>query len=226
MVHNKKLLSLMFLQSMFLQFFFSSVFGQDVNAIKNTVQHPFYLGAMGGHGSTTWTGLVPSQKNQNLALNMSTPIDVKEGGNVWGVVVGYEFIPYFALEASYMRYPDARVTFDSMSLFSFTNDGLAQFLTHTESLNVMGKIMLFVPSTKLRVYSSAGVANTHRNDMLLNQWRVSPTFGVGVNYHITDHFMGEIGANYTAGFGESQLNPTESYFPFLYSISLRLAYCF
>jgi hypothetical protein len=189
-------------------------------------KHPFYIGAIGGVGSTTWEGLVPSQKNKNLAISMSTPTHVKEGGYLWGMVVGYEFIPYFALEANYMRYPSANVSFDLLSLFSFNNNELTAFETNTETLSLMGKIMLIIPNTPVRVYSSAGVSNVHRQDMIIDDWRLSPTFGVGFNYHFTDHFMGELGGNYTAGYGESQLNPSDTYFPFLYSISVRLAYCF
>lgn len=194
---------------------------------KDTIfQYPFYLGAMVGYGSSTWQGLVPPKKHQNLAISMSTPIRVNEGGRVWGFFFGHEFTPFFALEASYMRFPDARVSFDPMSIFSFENNDLTEFVTKTETVNLMGKIMLHVPATKMRVYSSAGVASLHRDDMLMNLWRFSPTFGAGLNYRFTDHFMGEFGGNYTAGYGESQLNPTDSYFPFLYSITLRLAYCF
>ena len=190
------------------------------------LQPSFYIGAMGGYGSTTWEGLVPTQENQNVALNLSTPINVEEGGGVWGFFVGYEITPLFAIEANYLRYPDAKVSFDSASLFSFTNNDQLDLVTKTDTVNVMGKIMLLIPRTKVRIYSSAGVAGVHRDDLLTNHWRITPTFGAGFNYHLTDHFMGEIGANYTAGYGESNLNPTESYFPFLYSVSLRLAYFF
>lgn len=190
------------------------------------VSHPVYIGGMGGYGSTTWQGLVPADENLNLAMSMSTPIAAQEGGGVWGIFAGYEILPYFAVEANYMRYPDAKVLFDPMSLFSFSNHDLTEFTTQTETANIMGKVMFYIPNTQVRVYSSAGVANVHRKDMLLDDWRVTPTFGMGLNYHFAERVMGELAGNYTAGFGESQLNPTESYFPFLYSVTFRLAYCF
>jgi hypothetical protein len=194
--------------------------------VKRDFKHSFYVGALGGFGSTTWEGLVPSESNQNLAISMSTPINAHEGGQVWGFLAGYEINPYFALEANYMRYPSATIYFDSTSLFSFTNNGLTGFTTNTEALSLMGKVMLIVPNTKMRVYSSAGIANVHRQDMIVDDWRLSPSFGVGINYPISEHLLGELGGNYTAGFGESQLNPTDTYFPFLYSLSVRLAYFF
>lgn len=195
-----------------------------VNAL--TKPHGLYFGAIAGYGSTTWDGLVPSSRNQNIAMSMSTPIQVNEGGGVWGALFGYEFSPYFALEANYLKYADAQVLFDPQSLFAFNNNDLTAFTTQTESVSLMGKIMLVIPNTKIRVYSSAGVANLHREDMVVDDWRVSPTFGVGFLYSITDHIMGELAGNYTAGFGESQLNPVDTYYPFLYSVTARLAYRF
>ena len=212
--------------SLLVQLSFFSHYSQAGTAGNIKFQHPLYIGAMGGYGSTTWEGLVPTEANRNAALSLSTPINVTEGGGVWGFFAGYEFIPSFALEASYMRYPNANVTFDSLSIFSFMNEGLTKLVTHTETINVMGKVMLIIPNTSIRVYSSAGAATVHREDMLSDHWRLSPTFGVGINAHFTDHLMGELGGNYTAGFGESNLNPADSYFPFLYSVTLRLAYCF
>jgi hypothetical protein len=215
-VANKKLKLLLFLK---LAFFLAYCQAE-------TTYRPFYLGAIGGYGSTTWNGLVPIKGKQNLAINISTPIEVREGGALWGLLVGYEFNSYVALEANYMRFPKATVIFDPISLFSFINDGQTEFISHTESVSLMGKIMFPICNTRMRIYSSAGVAGLHRNDILADRWRVNPTFGVGFNYHFTDRFTGELGGNYIAGYGESQINPTETYIPFLYSISLRLAYYF
>jgi hypothetical protein len=196
------------------------------NSITPPTNHFFYLGLSGGYGSTTWEGLVPSSTNQNLAINMSTPIKVTEGGEVWGVFAGYEFIPTFAIEFNYIRYPNAQISFDPISLFSFENNDLTEFTTRTETVSLMAKVMLVIPDTFIRVYSGAGAAEVHRKDLLIDEWRLSPTFGAGLNFLFGRHFMGEIGANYTAGFGESQLNPTNTYFPFLYSVTGRLAYRF
>ncbi|CEG56330.1 hypothetical protein [Legionella fallonii] len=192
----------------------------------NQFRHPFYVGALGGFGSTTWFGLVPSEDNQNIAITMSTPINAQEGGQVWGVLGGYEFSPFFAIEGNYVSYPRATVVFDPFSIFSFNNNGATLLTTDTEALSLVGKVMLVIPKTEIRVFSGVGVANVHRQDIILDDWRASPTFSFGVNFPITEHFMGELAGNYTAGFGESQLDPTDSYFPFLYSATLRLAYRF
>ncbi|RUR05420.1 outer membrane protein [Legionella sp. km772] len=207
--------------------FFLGLFLLDNVSAQDVVKtHAPYIGIIGGYGSTTWDGLVPSSRNQNVAMSMSTPIEVKEGGGVWGFLAGYEFSPYFAIEANYLRYPDAEVAFDALSLFTFNHDGVTKFTSSTESLSIMGKIMLIIPDTKIRAYSGAGIANLHREDMIVDDWRVSPTFGVGFIYPISEHLMGSLSGEYTAGFGESQLNPADTYYPFLYSATVRLAYRF
>jgi hypothetical protein len=198
----------------------SHVYAENVNKFK----YPFYIGVTGGYGRTTWQGLVPPEKRQSLAMAMSTPKYVNEGGALWGLFAGYEFLPSLALEASYMRYPDAKVEFDSASIFSFERNGLTQFITKTETVSLMGKIMMIIPHTDIRAYSSLGLAEVHRCDQINNHWRGSPTFGAGFNYNVTQHVMGELGAVYTAGFGQAELNPAEDYYPFLYSVFFRLAY--
>lgn len=203
------------------------LFLTSFHCFGNTIdhnKHPAYLGFVAGYGSTTWDGLVPSKANQNFAMNLSTPTEVREGGATWGFYGGYELNPFFAFELSYQRYPDAQVTFDEISLFTFLNNGMTEFTTHTETINLMAKVMVTIPSTDIKLYSSAGAAEVHRSDVLFERWRLSPTFSAGFNHDFTQHIMGELGANYTAGYGEAQLNPTEVYFPFLYSIFVRIGY--
>lgn len=185
---------------------------------------PFYVGINGGFGSSTWQGLVPSQKNQNFAINASMPIKVQEGGLAIGVFTGYEFTRYFALEAGFRRYPSAKVTFDQISIFAFDHDDRVRLNTDTEAVSLMAKVMLTVPKTALRVYSSFGVAGVHRTDEMTKQLQVSPTFGAGLSINVTPRMMVDFGFNYTAGYGESQMEPANTYIPFLYSGSIGLAY--
>ncbi len=204
----------------------SFMLATSTNASCDDFCHPFYAGITAGYGSTTWQGLVPSENKRNLAMSMSTPIDVAEGGALWGLFAGYEFSPFFALEGSYNRYPNAKVTFDTESIFTFDNNGMSYFTTHTETLSAIGKIMLMIPHTKIRAYSSAGVAVIHRWDNISDRNRGTPTFGIGANYNLTDHIMAELGGTYTAGYGESEIEPVNDYMPFLYSGFIRLAYRF
>ena len=189
-------------------------------------QKPFYVGVSGGLGSTTWRGLVPAAEKQNSAISLSTPIEVKEGGGVWGIFTGYEFTPNFAIEANYRHYHRAKVIFNEDSIFAFEHDGRLIFNTDTKSIDIMAKVMLVIPKTPLRLYSSIGMAEIHRQDEISQHKQISPTFGGGFNFSFTKHFMAELGFNYTAGYGESELNPADDYMPFLYSGFFSLAYRF
>jgi len=186
--------------------------------------HAFYIGANGGYGSTTWIGLVPEIENQNIVLTMSTPIDVQEGGGVWGGFVGVEFTPFFALEVNYLSYPDATVFFDKDSFFSFENNEQTDLNTKTQAISLMAKFMLTLPRTHVRAYSSLGIGGIHRNDEMNNIWIATPSFGVGLNYVFTKHVMGELAGNYMSGYGTSELNPAKDYVPFLYAAYARIAY--
>ena len=202
----------------------SSIAVADSLLQDSVIVHPAYVGILGGYGSTTWQGLVPSDNNMNDAILLSTPTEVHEGGGVWGVAVGYDLSPYFAIEADYMRYPDATISFDEDSLFAYDNDGLTKLNTATQTVSLFARVMLEIPKTNWRLYSSAGVARVQRDDFINSNWRTSPTFGVGINDNILPHVMLEIGSTYTAGYGESELNPAKDFIPFLYSVFAKLAY--
>jgi hypothetical protein len=187
--------------------------------------HPFYLGLNGGYGATTWKGLVPNVENQLIALNLSTPTSVQEGGGVFGGVIGFELGSSFAIEGNFLAYPDATVFFDEDSLFAFENDGHTELHTQTKTISLMAKIMLTVPRVEaLRVYSSLGVGGIHRRDEINDVWLATPSFGAGFNYVFTEHIMGELVGNYMAGYGESELNPAKDFVPFLYAFYARIAY--
>ena len=94
--------------SLCLKFFCALMIIKSSFAADDKFTHPFYVGATGGYGATTWSGLVPNQDNQNLAMSLSTPIKVTEGGAIWGAFGGYEFNKFFAIEASYNKYQDAK----------------------------------------------------------------------------------------------------------------------
>ncbi len=194
----------------------------DAATVSET--HPFYIGLNGGYGSTIWKGLVPRQTDQLVALSLSTPMDVHEGGFVWGGMFGFEFSPRWGIELNYLAYPSANVFFDEVSLFAFENDGQTELHTRTETVSLMAKIMLPVTNTRVRAYSSIGVGWIHRSDVISNMWLAVPSFGVGLNYPLSQHFTGELAANYMSGYGESELSPVNHYIPFLYAVYCRVIY--
>ena len=191
---------------------------------NNIFAYPLYVGIAGGYGATTWSGLVPAAGNQNIAISLSTPVAVHEGGAVWGAFAGYEITPYFALEFNYQQYPSADIFFDENSLFTFDSGVQSVLSTRASVASIMAKIMLVVPRTTVRAYSSFGAAQVVRTDAMTHDWRVSPTFGCGFNKNIFPHIMTAVEFNYTAGYGESELNPVKDFIPFLYGVFLKVAY--
>ncbi len=200
---------------------YASRFSDSAPMVEYKYRFPGYLGVTVGYGATTWGYLIPP--DDNAALGLSTPIRVSENGTLWGLYGGYEVNHAFAFEAAYMHYPTAKVYFDPASLFTFENN-LTGFVTHTQAISLVGKFMIVIPrNTDFRIYSSVGAAGIHRDDLLSNRWKLSPKFGVGLTYLITEHMMAELGIEYLAGDGVSELNPAESFIPFLYAGFGRIA---
>ncbi len=191
--------------------------------IAELYKNKYYIGGVGGSSSTTWRGLVPAEENRNDAMSISTPILVREGGAVWGFFGGYEVTPYFAIEANYMNFPEAVITFDDDSLFAFEHDGMIKLISHSQTGSIIGKVMLVIPDSPFRLYSGAGIATVWRNDEINTAYRFSPTFAVGFTLNVNSHLMFEIGTNYTAGYGESEISPANDFIPFLYSFYGKVA---
>ncbi len=61
------------------------------------------------------------------------------------------------MEVNYIRFPNARIYFDELSLFSFDHNDLTEFNTHTEAVTLVGKISTYLPNSTTRVYTSAGL---------------------------------------------------------------------
>lgn len=183
-----------------------------------------YIAVASGYGMTTWGKLVPDGSSQSYALTFSMPKAVKEGGSSWGLFAGLVLLPCFDLELGYIHFPDARIAFDSSSLFTFEHNGLTSFTSQTESFSLMGKFKILIPHTRVSVFSSLGLAELHRKDQIINQWIFSPAFGTGISYPLSDRFSTELAANFITGQGTVELSPTEHYFPFVYALFLRLAY--
>lgn len=195
----------------------------SVLPVAELYKNKYYIGGVGGSGSTTWRGLVPAEENRNDAMSISTPILVREGGAVWGLFGGYEISPYFALEANYMHFPSAVITFDEDSLFAFDYNNMTKLVSKTQTGSVIGKVMLIVPNSPFRLYSGAGLATVWRSDEINTEYRLSPTFAFGVTLNVNQRLMFEIGANYTAGYGESEINPVNDFVPFVYAFYGKVA---
>jgi hypothetical protein len=189
-------------------------------------KQPWSAGSFLAFGSTTWYGLVPAQSNQNSAITVSAPIMADEGGFFWGFFAGYELTDNFGIELNYANYPDATLTFDGDSLFTFENENETILNTQTEAVSFMIKLMAGIPHTNLHMFLSIGPAMVHRYDKINNTWLLTPSFSIGFDHPINEDFTLEIMGNYTSGYGETEINPVEDFMPFLYSAGIRIAYHF
>lgn len=191
--------------------------------------HPFSLGIMTGYGSTTWGNLVGKHDPEATqftidALNDVMPIEANEGGAAWGMFLGYEFSPFFGLEGSYIQYPKATVRFKSGGAFSARHGGLNHFSTKTSTLSLLGRVLINIPNTKVRIYSGTGVASLKRKDVLRDDSIITPNFVLGANYRIEPQVLAEIGAYFTVGHAEVTNESVNEFIPFLYSLMLKVAY--
>ena len=176
----------------------------------------FYVGLAMGYGETTWHELA----TDDVLVEVSTPEETHDFGTLWGGFLGYQFGRSFALEATYMRYPNTRIIFDNFSFYY----PITEFTTHTQVYSAIGKFIIPLANYRVSAFLDAGVAFTHRNDVLASVTRVAPTFGLGFMSNASRHVITELGFEYYIGYGKSDHIPVKDFVPFLFGIYLRIGY--
>jgi hypothetical protein len=224
MKNNNKLLCCCLLAFFFPSVSFSAI-SLSTASVGNHTQYPFYAGLTIGYGTTTWGELV-APVDETMMMLLSTPTKVDEGGTIGGAFIGYELFPSFDIELSYMHYANARIFVDPMSLITYDYGVIDSFVSRTNNYSLVGKFLVPIPHSKARIFSSIGPAVTHRQDVVYDHWRLTAAFNVGFDIDISERLMMEIGGNYTAGTGKSEIDPIVDYIPFLYSGYGRLAWRF
>lgn len=211
-------------------FFSSLASGEPSKKPLYFTHHPFYMGVLVGYGSTDWSeltancsGLNPSQCDQ---VRDAAPVSAGDFGAVWGVTAGYEVQPHFAFEASFINFPETKVKFSDANSYPQFNYTSATMVSHTYAFDVIGKFMVRIMDTGVRAFADAGMAVTHRHDVLANLYRINPTFGIGFDYVFHPHWMLDGEFQYIAGYDQATLTPAIDYSPFLFSIHLVIAYRF
>ncbi len=187
--------------------------------------HEFYFGVNFGYGNTDWSQLVaqPNDQIEYYLLSVSTPIKAGDQGPAWGIFTGWEVQPHFAMELNYVRFPNTKVTFDQYSVYA-TRYNVVNLDSNTYTYSFIGKFMVQIARTGIRGFANAGGALVHRQDELVDAGRITPTFGVGLNYVLAQRVFLELGFQYYAGFGKATLTPAVNYTPFLYSVTAKLGY--
>ena len=177
-------------------------------------QHPFYFGGLAGYGDTDWERLV----SQDDATAEATPTSAKGDGFVYGAFAGYQPFENFAFELQYMRFPNADLEFQPGNLMGFTN-------TTSETQYYAAIVKVLIPIKKVwHVFGDIGAAYVHRSDDIADISNTRPTFGLGGEYLISEHFFSSLSFEYTPGTGQASEDASAHYIPYLYSIQWGLGY--
>jgi len=185
--------------------------------VKDT--RSLYVGGTLGYGSTDWNQLTCQTCDPDDFLLASVPKSADDSGLAWGFFAGYQINPNFTMELAYTRFARTSVYFVDDNLYDLTT-----LNTNTSSVTLVGKVLVPIMSSGVSGFADAGIAVIHRSDVLTNVSRVEPTFGIGAMYDLSKRILGEIGFQFTPGFGRSEIDPVNDYVPFVYVLYARLAY--
>lgn len=182
----------------------------------------FYAGLQAGYGETTWREL----KTDDLLVEVSAPIETHDYGTTWGAFIGYQFGKSFAIEATYMRYPNTRLIFDDFNFYQTElNDyDFTEMTTRTQVYSGIAKFILPLANYRINAFLDAGIAFTHRSDIFAKVTRVAPTFGIGFMANASRNVITELGFEYYIGYGKSDHIPVKDFVPFLFGVYVRIGY--
>jgi len=187
------------------------------DALFKSFNYPrFYMGGTIAYGETTWRELT----SDDFIVEVSAPKSAVDSGTTWGVFAGYQFDKNFTLEAAYMRYPNALVKFNDFTFYF----PLTEFVTRTQVSSLNAKFLIPIANARINAFLNAGIAFTHRSDVLAKVTRVAPTFGVGFMGNASRRVITELGFEYYIGYGKAERRPADDYIPFLFGIYFRLGY--
>ena len=187
------------------------------SALAESVDHPFYFGVQGGYGNTDWARLV----SQDDLSATATPSTATGDGFAYGLLTGYQITPRIALEADYLRFPDSDLTFVTPNIY-----GISSMTSETEYYSVIAKLFLLTNSD-FRIFGDMGWGYVRRSDDMVGSISNSGlTFGLGADYSISEHWLGIFSFEYTPGTGVAAEDASALYVPYLYSLTLGLAYRF
>lgn len=190
---------------------------------------PLYIGATVGYGTTVWS-LMVAQRSDSLAT-FASPIHAKDDGVTGGVIIGYYFSRYFALEATYVHFPDTSLAFLNPTVYSVWQDnydGYDYMKSRSFAVGVSAKFIIPIKYIQhLHVFASVGGGAVLRRDFLTNDKTVghaSGIFGAGFIYNFPHHILSQIGFQLFTGYGKASSEPVLNYIPFLWQVNLALAY--
>ena len=198
-------------------FLISSILFSVAYASTNRTPPPrFYAGGTIAYGKTTWKQL----DSDDFAVQSSAPVSSIDKGTTWGAFLGYQFGKSFAMEATYMRYPNTHIRLGDFSFYY----PLEEINTRTQVYSLVTKFLLPVMNARANLFMDTGVGFTRRSDVLAKVTRVGPTFGFGISFNPARRIITEAGFEYYVGYGKSERRPVADFVPFLYALYLRIGY--
>lgn len=193
----------------------SIALNSSANTFPYTDEH-FYIGPSIGYGDTNWNMLTTT----DFMLTVSLPSDAKDQGVAGGAIAGYQFNPYFAIQSSFLELPKTVISFLNDTAYTpiiGSDPTSINSYTHVFTLTAKFMLPIFINQIPgLRIYSNAGLAYVHRNDVLATKGRIGGAFGVGVLYNINNRIATQFSFDYDTGYGKSTLLPAQFYIPFVY----------
>jgi len=198
-------------------FFVILIFSVMNPAFAKTVAYPVYFGVQGGYGNTDWARLV----SQDDLSATATPSTATGDGFAYGLLTGYQLTPQIAFEANYLKFPDSDLTFITPNIY-----GISSMTSETKYYSVIAKLFVLTNSD-FRIFGDIGWGYVRRSDEMVGVISNSGlTVGLGADYSISEHWLGLFSFEDTPGTGVAAEDASALYVPYLYSLTLGLAYRF
>lgn len=168
----------------------------------------------------------------NLALVGGSAFDKqtshKVGGVAGRVFSGYNFNPFFGLEAGYAHYAQSQYKYSAQLLPAGTARSSATYKMY--SINLVGKAYLPLSDTGFNLYGLGGGALVRSDNVITGfkeqkQTKLRPVYGLGAQYDFPDNPV-STGIEYSRVQGKGNIKTSPSAIPSANLVTFNLAYNF
>ena len=204
--------------------FFSSVslLALCINAYTFPAIHQqWYLGTLAGFGTTNWSKITTT----DITLQNSLPSHAKDTGLTWGILIGDNINQHYGIEFRYQHYKNSAISFADYNEYApppYANNAFTM-ISKSYNIALLGKLQA-QPKSYLNIYSLIGLSYTHRSDRLANIGGLGGFFGAGFTFSICKQWALGPEFDFVTGNEKVTLYPSETYLPFLTSLSVKLIY--
>lgn len=181
----------------------------------------WYLGLLGGYGSTNWNKIGTS----DTTLQTSLPSGSNDTGLTLGAFIGYDIGRHFGVEFRYQHFSNSKISFGQYNEYAPPPYDAFTMTSQTQSIMLLGKLraQLF---RKWELYSIMGGAFTLRKDQLGDPNGFGGIFGGGTAIHFSKYWQSSLEFYFVTGDATIDLEPARNYLPFLTALSFKISYLF